>query len=65
MADQGGEFSFFRGVLVRTDIRIDIAICIRAMSTKFGKQVHLGELTHMRPIKQVLIMSSRLDHVTN
>ena len=33
------------------------------MTTKFGKQVHLEELTQL--IKLVLVNSSREDHVTN
>ena len=41
MADRGGEFSFFQSILVR----IDISISIRPMTTKFGKQVHLQDLT--------------------
>ena len=35
------------------------------MDTKFGKQVHLEELTHMRQEKQVLVTLSPQDHVTN
>ena len=35
------------------------------MITKFGKQVHLQDLGQMGLIKQVLVMSSRQDHVTN
>ena len=34
------------------------------MTTKFGRQVHLEELTQMR-LKQVTVTSSRRDHVTN
>ena len=51
MADWGGEFSFFQDIYVRIDIRIDISISIRSMTTKFGKQVHVGELTQMRLIE--------------
>ena len=51
MADRGGEFSFFQDIYVRTDIRIDISISIRFMTTKFGKQVHVGELTQMSLIE--------------
>ena len=65
MADRGGEFNFFQGIHVRTDIRIDISISIRPMTIKFGKQVHLGKLMQMRLIKQVMVTSSRQDHVTN
>ena len=35
------------------------------MVTKFGKQVHLQDLTQMRLIKQVLVMSLRQDNVAN
>ena len=65
MADQGGEFSFFQDIHVRIDIRSDISISIRPMTTKFGKQVHLQDLTQMRLIKQVLMTSLHQDHVTN
>ena len=46
MADRGGEFSFFQGI----HVRIDISISVRPMITKFGKQVHLQDLTQMRLI---------------
>ena len=36
MVDRGGEFSPFQGIHVRIGIRIDIAISIRPMITKFG-----------------------------
>ena len=49
-ADRVGEFSFFQGIHVRTDIRIYVSISLKPM-TKFGKQVHLGELAQMRLIK--------------
>ena len=65
MADQGGEVSFFQDIHVSIEIRIDISIFIRPMIIKFGKQVHLQELTQMRLIKQVLETPSRQDHVTN
>ena len=51
MADQGGALSFFQGIHARTDIKIDIFISIRPMTAKFGKQVHVGELTQMKLIK--------------
>ena len=35
------------------------------MTTKFGKQLHLEELTQVRLIKQVLVISTGQDHVTN
>ena len=56
-----------QGINVRTDMRTDISIPIRAMTTKFGKQVswHLGELTQIRLIKQVLLTPSYQDHMTN
>ena len=46
-------------------MRIDISISMRPMTTKYGKQVHLGELMQMRPIKQVMMMSLLQSHVTN
>ena len=46
--DWGDKFSFFQGIQVRTDIRIDISIFIRPITTKFGKQVYHRELTQMR-----------------
>ena len=57
MADRGGEFSFFQGIYVRIDIRIDVSISIRSMVTKFSKQLHLQDLTQMRLIKRVLMTS--------
>ena len=51
MGDRGGEFSFFQGNHVRTGIRIDISISIRPVITKYGKQVHLEDLTWMGLIK--------------
>ena len=51
MADEGGEFSFFQGIHMRIDIRIDISISIRPMITKFDKKVHLQDLAQMRLIK--------------
>ena len=65
MVDRGGEFSFFRGIYVRTDILIDISISMKPRTTKSDKQLHLGELTQMKLIKQVLVLSSRKDHVTS
>ena len=54
-------FSFFQGIHVRIDIRINISI---SMITKFGKQVYLQDLIQMRLIKQVLVTSLRQDHMT-
>ena len=65
MVDRGGEFCFFQDIHVRFDIRIDISISIRPMTTKFGRQVPLQDLTQMRLIKQVLVMPLRQDHVIN
>ena len=65
MAERGGEFRYFRGNNERIDIVIHIPISIRPMTTKFGKQVHLEELTQVRVIKRVLVTPSRQDHVTN
>ena len=65
MADRGEEFSFFQDIHVRIDIRIDISISIRPMTTKFGKQLHLQDLTQMRLIQKVLVTSLFQYHVTN
>ena len=65
MADQGSEFSFVRSVHVRINIRIDISISIRPITSKFGKQVHLEEFTQMRKMKQVLMTSPYQDRVAN
>ena len=51
MADQGNEFRFFQGIHVRIDRIIDISISLRPMTTNFGKQVHLQELTQMKLTK--------------
>ena len=56
MVDGDGNFSFSRVIHIRMDIRTDISISIRPMTTKFGKQVHLEELTQIELIKQVLVM---------
>ena len=64
MAHRGSEFNFFQDIYVRIDIRIDISISIRPMTTKFDKQVYLQDLPQMRLIKQVLVTSLRQDHVT-
>ena len=65
MADRSGEFSFFQGIHVRIDIRIDISISIKPMTTIFGKQLHLQGLTQMKLIKQGLVTSLCQDHMTN
>ena len=36
LADRDDEFSFFQGIHVRTDTRIDISVSIRPMTTEFG-----------------------------
>ena len=63
--DRGGEFSFFQGDHVRIDMKIDISVSIRPMTTKFGEQAHPQGLILVRLIKQVLVTSLRQDHVTN
>ena len=65
MADSGGEISFFQALHARTDRRIDISISIRPAATKFGKQVHLHELSQMTLIKLVLVTSACQDYVIN
>ena len=56
MADRGGEFSFFSSTHVRIDIRIDISISIRPVTTKVDKQIHLEELTQITLIEQFLVI---------
>ena len=65
MADSGGEVNFFQALHARIDTRIDISISIRPTATKFGKQVHLHELSQMRLIKLVLVTSACQDYVIN
>ena len=64
MADRGGEFRFFQGIHVRSDITIDILISIKPIIAKFGKQLHLQDLAQMRLIKQLLVTSSQQNYVT-
>ena len=45
MADQGSNFSLFQDMHLRINVRIGISISIKPMITKYGKQVHLQELT--------------------
>ena len=54
-----------QGMYVRTDVKIDISISTRTMTTKFGKQLHVKDLTEMRLINQLLVTTLRYDHVTN
>ena len=66
MADRSGiQFSIFQDIYVRFDIRIDMSMSIRPVITKFGKQVHLQDLTQMRIIKKILVTPLRQDHVKN
>ena len=48
MAYRVGELSFFQSIHVGIDKRIDMSISIRPMTTKFGKQARLQDLTQMR-----------------
>ena len=57
MADLGSESSFSQVIHVRIEMRIDISISIKSLTTKYGRQVHLQKLTQMRLIKQVLVAS--------
>ena len=61
MADLGCDVRFFRGIHVKIDIIINISISIGAIFTVFGKQAHLQDLTQMRLINQVLVISLRQD----
>ena len=47
MAYRVGELSFFQSIHVGID-KIDMSISIRPMTTKFGKQARLQDLTQMR-----------------
>ena len=51
MVEQCGEFIFCQIIHVRTDIRTDISIFMKLMTTKPGKQEHLVEVTQTRLIK--------------
>ena len=42
-----------------------MSICIKPIATKFVKQVHVQEFSQTRLVKQVLVMPSSQDHVTN
>ena len=44
MANRGGEFSFFQGIHVRIDMRIDISFSMRPMITKFDKEVYIDRI---------------------
>ena len=66
MADRDGEFNVFSGNHVRIDIRIDIFHLIKPTTIqKFGKQIHLVDLTQTRLIWQVLALSLSQGHVAN
>ena len=58
------EFSFFRGIHLRTGMRTNISIFIRPMITKLDRQVYLENLAHMRLTKQVMVTPSCQGHVT-
>lgn len=42
MADRGIEFSFFRSIHVRIDLKIYVSISIKPMTTKFSNQEFTG-----------------------
>ena len=65
MEDWGGEFSVFKGIHVRIDKKIDTSIFVKPIPTKFGRQVHLQDLSQMKLTKQVLVTSFGQHHVTN
>ena len=56
--DLGGELSFFQGIFVKIDVRIDISISIRPMTAIFGEQVHLQDSTHISIIR--VFMATKL-----
>ena len=43
---------------------VDISISVKHVLTKFDKQEYLVELTQLRQVKQLLVMSSRQGHLT-
>ena len=45
MADGVGELNFSQGIYVRINMKTDIFLSITSTTTKFGKQVHLQELS--------------------
>ena len=59
MADWDGEFIFFQGIQIRTNIIIDISMSIRPMTTKFGKKVYLQDLTKMKLAGAGDVLTSR------
>ena len=65
MVDRGNEFSFFQVIHVRLYTRIEISVSIGPVVIKFGKQVHLQNLTHLKVIKQLIVTSLRQDHPKN
>ena len=65
MVDWGSEFSFFRSIHVRIDMKIGVAISIGLMTTKFDEQVHLKNLIQMTLIRQVLVTPSSLDKMAS
>ena len=65
MADWGVDLGFFQDIHPRIDIRIDISIFKRPMISKFVEQLRLQDLAQMRLIKQLLLTSSRQDHMSD
>ena len=45
---RGDEFSFLRDIQIKTDVRVDSFTTVRPMTAKFGMQVHIEDLTHLR-----------------
>ena len=48
-----------------TDVRIHIHVSVNPITTTFGKEVHLEDMTQIRLMMQVLVASSRQYHLTN
>ena len=55
----------FEDIHIKIYIKIDVSISIRPTTSRFGKQVHLQDLTEMSLIRHVLVTSLRQDHVKN
>ena len=53
MVDQGGAFSFFQGIYVRTDIRIDISISIRGVDSNEINQARAGDIVTSRSLDKL------------
>ena len=66
VADEAAIYAFWDGNHVRIDIKIDNLHFYKTNDHQmWHQQVHLEELTQIRPIKQLLLMPSYQNYVTN